>query len=150
MFDVGFSFEIVQEGIEHQQNGLLSASPPQEGDNITLKCVADDWYEFCVWRHQNNICKFEWKRRYGEVRKQECDSMYTHRVKFVGEYSRHECTIHLTNVSLSDEGEWICELESYVWGPLSGSKDKTTLELILEESLIKANQSDVNTTNKGK
>ena len=37
--------------------------------------------------------------------------------------SSHECDIELSGVRAEDEGEWRCEMESYVWGLVRGYTD---------------------------
>ena len=105
------------------------------GDTVELKCVTSDWYEFCSWKHNNQVCKFEWKRSYGDVRKQSCDLNLNDRIKFVGNYNDYDCSIELSNLSLSDAGEWTCDLESYVWGPISGKTDTAEFYLMIDSDL---------------
>ena len=105
------------------------------GETVIFKCVTSDWYEFCSWKHDNQVCKFEWKRSYGEVRKQSCDINLNERIKFFGNYNEHECSIELSNLTLSDAGEWTCDLESYVWGPISGTKDTAVFNLSIDSGL---------------
>ena len=33
-------------------------------------CKTDSWYEYCDWHHDGDICKFEWKRSAGGIRRQ--------------------------------------------------------------------------------
>ena len=105
------------------------------GDAVKLTCVTSDWYEFCSWKHNNQICKFEWKRSYGDVKKQSCDTNLNDRIQFVGNYNKYDCSIELSNLTLSDAGEWTCDLESYVWGPLSGTKDTAEFNLTIDSDL---------------
>ena len=124
------SFEIVESTLDTNSNDTI-----QEEETVLLKCVGSDWYEFCSWTHEDRICKFEWKRNYGEVKKQDCDTEFNARIRFLGNYNSHECTIELSNLSLSDAGEWTCELQAYVWGPISGNTDKASLHLIIDGEL---------------
>ena len=124
------SFQIIESNVGSYNNDTLKV-----GDTVTLKCVASEWYEYCSWKHENQICTFEWKRSFSEVRKQDCDGDMKERIQFLGNYNDHECLIELSNVSLSDAGEWMCELESYLWGPISGTKDRATLNLIVDSDL---------------
>ena len=122
------SFQIIE-------SQLINNDTLKEGDNVILKCVTSDWYEFCSWKHENKICKFEWKRSFSGVRQQVCDYKIKERIRFLGNYNGHECSIELANLSVSDSGEWTCELEAYVWGPISGTKDISTLNLMVDSDL---------------
>ena len=141
------SFEIIQNEIviTNQTNTT------QEGESVVLKCVTNDWYEYCLWQHKERVCEFEWKRDFGAVRKQKCDQDLKARVQFVGKYSEHECAIQVSNITLSDGGEWTCELESYVWGPISGSKDTARIYVGIESESDYSNQTttSINTTTQG-
>ena len=57
------------------------------------------------------------------------------RIEFVGNYNEYDCSIELSNLSVSDAGEWTCDLESYVWGPISGTKDTAEFNLIIDSDL---------------
>ena len=98
------------------------------GSTVRLSCKSDDHYEYCVWRHRNRVCNFEWKKAHGSVKKQICTEL-DNRAIFRGDYNSHECAIDLTNVQLSDNGEWSCEMESYVWGIVRGYTHKKSLNL---------------------
>ena len=139
------SFKIIQNTVISN----LTNNTIEEGENVILKCVASNWYEFCSWKHDDNICKFEWKRSSGSVQKQNCDHELNDSIRFLGNYNKHECSIQLSNLSLSDVGEWTCELESYVWGPISGNKDKAVLNLMVGSSESDYNQTISNATQEG-
>ena len=98
------------------------------GNTVRLSCKSDGHYEYCVWRHRNRVCNFEWKKAHGAVKKQICTEL-DNRAIFRGDYNSHECAIDLTNVQLSDNGEWSCEMESYVWGIVRGYTHKKSLNL---------------------
>ena len=98
------------------------------GSTVRLSCKSDSHYEYCVWRHRNRVCNFEWKKSHGAVKKQTCTEL-DNRAIFKGDYNSHECAIDLTNVQLSDNGEWSCEMESYVWGIVRGYTHKKSLNL---------------------
>lgn len=102
--------------------------PIQVGETVRLACQSDAAYEYCVWRHKNRVCQFEWKRAHDEVKKQTCAEL-NDRAHFRGSYDDHECSIDLGNVQLSDQGEWSCEMEHYVWGPARGSTHKMSMNL---------------------
>ena len=138
------TFEIVESII----NSTNNYSDLEDG-SVILKCVSSDWYEFCSWKHDSKVCKFEWKRRFGGVRKQDCDVSFNDRIRFLGNYGNHECSIELSNLTLSDAGKWSCELQSYVLGPISGSSDKASLHLILDTDLH-SNEIIIESTNEHK
>ena len=135
------AFEIV-ENIINSTNNYTDV----ESSSVILKCVSSDWYEFCSWKHNSKVCKFEWKRRFGGVRKQDCDISFNDRIRFLGNYNKHECSIELSNLTLSDAGKWTCELQSYVLGPISGSSDKASIHLILDSDLL-INETIIESTN---
>ena len=130
IFSHARSFQIIESNLVSNINDTINL-----GDTVTLKCVASEWYEYCSWTHNNQICKFEWKRSFSGVRIQDCDDDLKERMQFLGNYNDHECLIELSNVSLSDTGEWVCALESYVWGPISGTIDRATLNLTVDADL---------------
>ncbi|TRY77793.1 hypothetical protein TCAL_16674 [Tigriopus californicus] len=99
------------------------------GDTIKLSCKTDGYYEHCVWRHKSEVCEYEWKKSHDAVLKQRCSHRIDDRIRFVGEYYKHECSIEIAQADLEDAGSWECEMESYVWGPASGTTDKKTLKL---------------------
>ena len=135
------AFEIVENIIDSTNNYT-----DVETTSVILKCVSSDWYEFCSWKHDSKVCKFEWKRRFGGVRKQDCDISFNDRIRFLGNYNKHECQVELSNLTLSDAGKWTCELQSYVFGPISGSLDKASLHLILDSGLY-INETRIESTN---
>lgn len=102
--------------------------PIQVGETVRLSCKSDGYYEYCIWRHRNRVCNFEWKKAHDDVKKQTCTEL-NDRAHFRGSYVNHECSIDLENVQLSDQGEWSCEMESYVWGPARGSTNKKSMIL---------------------
>ena len=114
--------------------------PIQVGATVRLACQSDAAYEYCIWRHKNRVCQFEWKRAHDEVKKQTCAEL-NDRAHFRGSYDDHECSIDLDNVQLSDQGEWSCEMEHYVWGPARGSTHKKSLNLKVIPKL--ANKSNI-------
>ena len=63
-------------------------------------------FEYCYWRHNDQLCEFEWKRAHWDVKKGSCKEL-TGRVKYVGNYERHECKMELSNVTQDDHGTWI-------------------------------------------
>ena len=105
--------------------------PVPVGGTVRLSCTSDSDYEYCIWRHKNRVCNFEWKRSHGAVKKQTCTEL-NDRALFVGSYKNKECAIELKNVQLSDGGDWSCEMESYVWGVVRGYTHKKSLPLNVE------------------
>ena len=54
------------------------------------------------------------------------------RVKYIGNYTAHECKIELSNVSSDDSGVWSCDVESYVLGATSGYRVQKELTLTVK------------------
>ena len=54
------------------------------------------------------------------------------RVKYVGNYTAHECEIEVSNVSSDDSGVWSCDVESYVLGATSGYKVQKDLTVTIK------------------
>ena len=117
--------------------------PLKQGSSITLKCQGSESYEYCTWSHGPNKCKFEWKRHVtlvsGEIRRTYCSNYFNGRLHFAGDYSKHECSIQLTNSRISDHGEWRCTLEEYVFANGEGDKDTATFNLTMEPLEKKGN-----------
>ena len=40
------------------------------GAPLRLKCKTDTWFEYCIWRHKDRVCEFEWKYYDKKVMKQ--------------------------------------------------------------------------------
>ena len=51
------------------------------------------------------------------------------RTTFKGNFKNDECKIELKNVTLTDSGNWTCEMESYVFGPLRGTVKRKELSV---------------------
>ena len=88
-------------------------------------------FEYCTWRHDGQLCSFEWKHATGKVERQTCTGLHA-RAKYAGNYKNHECTIEINNVSAEDAGVWSCDIESYVLGVTSGYKVKKELTLVVK------------------
>jgi len=124
LFSTVASFKVVKQ--------TQTAEKLSINDAVTLTCKTDDYYEYCAWRHSGGSgqglreCHFEWKRKHGAVRKQECHDDLRHKVSISGNYERHECGLKIENVTLEDAGRWICEMEEYrlIGGKGSGKKSK--------------------------
>merc|ERR1719508_629782 len=91
-------------------------SSVKEGDSLTIFCQVDVWYEWCTFRHNGNICDFEYsKYSVDEVEAINCAD-YADRVTFVGDYRQSECGITIEDATPEDAGEWTCEFEEYyIW-----------------------------------
>ena len=103
-------------------NGSINTSY-QVGTSVKLKCKGSSSYEHCNWYHNSvhAVCKFEYTYSVGELKPTHCNKQFIDRIKFVGNYTHHECNIILNNISKSDEGKWKCELQKYVFGPFPGA-----------------------------
>ena len=58
------------------------------------------------------------------------------RVKYVGNYTAHECEIEVSNVSSDDSGVWSCDVESYILGANRGYKAQKELTLTIKSPTI--------------
>ena len=90
------------DGFLIKHTSITPNEPAQIGTTVKLSCQSDSFYEYCVWRHKNRVCNFEWKSSHGAVKKQSC-SQLQNRAHFVGSYSNHQCAIELSNVPF-----WFC------------------------------------------
>ena len=126
------AFEIVHKSIGP------SNTPLHVGSTVTLSCQSDSYFEYCIWRHKDGVCNFEWKSKHNAVKMQTCTVLST-RVRFVGNYDSHECKIQLINAQMSDSGKWKCEMESYVWGLTRGYIKKDYLDLQIVPATEKSN-----------
>ena len=88
-------------------------------------------FEDCTWRHNGQLCQFVWKRTSDAVEMQTCMGINS-RVKYVGNYTAHECEIEVSNVSSDDSGVWSCDVESYVLGATSGYRVQKELTLTIK------------------
>ena len=58
------------------------------------------------------------------------ESLWNSRITFKGDYHKYECKIQLDHISEWDFGDWTCEMESYVLGPLKGYTKRKIVHLI--------------------
>ena len=112
-----------------------SKSMVNEGGSVTLSCVVDGWWEWCTFKHNDNLCDFEWTKDTWNVTTLNCTEDY----EFVGDYDNYECAIELTNISLEDAGKWTCEIESYYAGRYRGYGYKVTGEIDVKLTQPKRN-----------
>ena len=111
-----------------------SISPFKTGTNVTLTCRGISPYEYCHWYHDSGTCKFEWKYSEGKIQETFCSSSLTPRLEFVGDYEKHDCSIKLHHIRISDEGKWRCRLQSYILGPIPGDIVTENLNLRIENA----------------
>ena len=90
-------------------------------------------FEYCIWTNieSGETCKFEWKFASKTVKRQACSNQFTDRMSYIGDYKSHECKVQLTNVTSSDQGQWKCEVEKYVWGLVRGTVAHANLNLTI-------------------
>ena len=126
---LGEQFSIVFKSIADDYG---STPPYKPGSNITLKCKASEGMEKCKWSHKSkSYCLFEWTFLNGNKETERCSKSLKNRVKFVG--NDENCFIRLQNISYHDHGEWKCEVQEYITGPLDGLLAETdTATLALE------------------
>lgn len=68
-------------------------------------------------------CQFEREGSSPDQRKQKC--IHQDRVKFLDDYNSNECKIVLSNIQLSDAGDWTCKM----YGGGKGNSRTKTLQL---------------------
>ena len=90
-------------------------------------------FEYCTWRHNGQLCQFVWKRTSDAVEMQTCVGINSC-VKYVGNFTAHECEIEVSNVSSDDSGVWSCDVESYVLGATSGYRVQKELTLTVKST----------------
>ena len=101
-FQKGEAFSIVDKISDPNNN-------PHNGSKLILKCISNSPYEHCTWRHDMNVCRFDWNKKHNAVRNQRCAAL-GNRAIFMGNYDTQECSIELNNDEPSDSGRWICEM----------------------------------------
>ena len=101
------------------------------GENVTLTCKSDSYFEYCKWIHKSKTCSFEWKHSKNAVVKSQCNE-FPADLKYVGNYDEHECKImFLASENLN--GLWLCEMEQYVFGSIRGTAKSKFLNLHLSK-----------------
>ena len=94
------------------ENALVEPSnSPHIGSDLIITCTSSSAHEHCIWKHNDNVCKFDWDRRHRNVLKPTCEA-YGKRLTFHGIYPAHECKMKLSNVTKSDSGTWTCEMDN--------------------------------------
>ena len=85
------------------------------GEEVTLVCEADDWWEWCRWVHKSRYCEWEGGGAAGGeggVTRLGCSLAAGGPVERAGNYSRYQCGLTFT-ASPTHTGVWVCELERY-------------------------------------
>ena len=91
----------------------------EEGHSFKVICTTDNWWEYCTFRKGDKSCDFVWKKGPYNVTIGECDD-FAERFEFRGSYDNYECGLEILEAEEADDGEWSCEMESYVKGGLKG------------------------------
>ena len=78
-------------------------------------CQADQHWEWCRWIHMDQFCDFEWVSLGSGVRQIGCD-FPKGKVKFTGDYTKHQCGLEIRDLNAKDRGIWMCEVEKYYTG----------------------------------
>ena len=92
----------------------------EKGHSFEVICTADNWWEFCTFRKGYKSCNIDWKKDPNyNVTMGECDD-FAGRVEFRGSYLNFECGLKISGAELSDDGDWSCDIESYVKYGLRG------------------------------
>ena len=75
-----------------------------EGDKLNLKCKVDHKFEWCSFKHKNKTCEKSFKENSYTM---DCED-FEDRAEI-----SETCSITLNNVTLQDDGNWICEIERF-------------------------------------
>ncbi len=67
-----FALSTITSLVESFEIEKMSKSPehPKFGEALRLMCKTDSYFEYCIWRHKDKVCEFEWKRKLDSVAKQ--------------------------------------------------------------------------------
>ena len=68
------------------------------------------------------------------------------RVKYVGNYTSHECDIEVSNVTSEDSGLWTCNVQSYVIGA-HATRTSLDLDLVVKSPTTTAGKFVLNKLN---
>ena len=79
--------------------------------NTQLQCNSDDFFKFCTFQHLGKKCVFETNYSSGIPSKVNYCNFDDDKIQFIGNPSKKECAIKLTNLTLDDSGEWSCKVE---------------------------------------
>ena len=89
------------------------------GRAFRLNCEVDIYYEYCLFRHNKDICNFAWTMDVWNITIADCED-YKDRMEWSGDYEKFQCAITIKNAKLEDSGTWSCEIESYPNGQYRG------------------------------
>jgi len=87
----------------------------QENEDALVMCQADQHWEWCRWIHMDQFCDFEWVSSGSGIRQIGCD-FPKGKVKFTGDYTKHQCGLLIRDLNAKDRGIWMCEVEKYYTG----------------------------------
>ena len=96
-FSTGILFEYIV--TPHQEINIV-----KKGNNLILRCHANQNFQFCTFHHGNQKCVQENGKFY-----KLCD--YPKYYMYKSKYQNFYCEIHLKSVKETDYGNWTCELE---------------------------------------
>ena len=105
VIDRAISFSILEDALVEPNNS------PHVGSDLIITCTTSSAHLHCIWKHNDEVCKFDWDRRHRNVLKPNCDA-FGKRLTFHGIYPAHECKMKLSNVTLLDSGTWTCEMDN--------------------------------------
>ena len=103
----------------------------KEGDSFRLSCELDNYYEYCLFRHNEHICDFAWMRDEWNITIADCKD-YEDRMEWSGNYDYYGCGITIKNAKFEDSGSWSCEIESYAAGKYRGYGYNATAEMEIQ------------------
>ena len=124
-----FSFSVLDDPVSDPNN------KPHVGSKLILRCISSSPHEHCTWKHNKDICRFDWNPHHDSVANPRCEA-FGDRITFLGVYDTQECKIELKDLKLSDSGNWTCEMERK-----SGRKISRNTEIKVIEPPPKNNDS---------
>ena len=104
-----------------------NSEPVKEGDDMSIWCKTDDYWEWCKITHVKSAksCEHVWNYDEYNVKEKNCND-FGGRFTYIGDRgsSVYKCGIHIKDMKPDDEGEWKCD----IWGYYNGyNTDKSSV-----------------------
>ena len=72
----------------------------KEGEQLELWCVVDDWWEWCTFKHNDNVCDFMWDQSLYNVTTLDCKA-YEGRYRYENKQTYKQTNAWILDGSLS-------------------------------------------------